>query len=103
MNIGLIGCGNISHTHARAALTIPGAKIAAGYGTNIAKVNRLCQEFGAEPYNNLERFLAHRPMEMVVIGSPSGLHASQGIAAAQHGLHVLTEKPIDISPDRVDR
>jgi len=29
---------------------------------------------------------------MVMIGSPSGLHAEQGIAAARHGLHVLVEK-----------
>ena len=42
-------------------------------------------------------------MDLVVIGSPSGLHAEQGIAAAQHGLHVLTEKPIDTSTARADR
>ena len=41
-------------------------------------------------------------MDMVAIGSPSGLHAAQGIAAAQRGLHVLTEKPIDISTERAD-
>jgi predicted dehydrogenase len=41
-------------------------------------------------------------MQMVVIGSPSGLHATQGVAAAESGLHVLVEKPIDISTDRAD-
>ena len=41
-------------------------------------------------------------MDAVIIGTPSGLHAEQGIGAAQHGLHVLTEKPIDISTDRAD-
>jgi predicted dehydrogenase len=41
-------------------------------------------------------------MDLVVIGSPSGLHAAQGIAAARHGLHVLTEKPIEISTARAD-
>jgi predicted dehydrogenase len=41
-------------------------------------------------------------MDLVAIGSPSGLHATQGIAAAQCGLHVLTEKPIDISTERAD-
>jgi UDP-N-acetyl-2-amino-2-deoxyglucuronate dehydrogenase len=39
---------------------------------------------------------------MVVIGSPSGLHAAQGIAASRRGLHVLTEKPIDISTQRAN-
>jgi UDP-N-acetyl-2-amino-2-deoxyglucuronate dehydrogenase len=39
---------------------------------------------------------------MVLIGSPSGLHAHQGIAAAQCGLHVLVEKPIDVTTERTD-
>ena len=102
IHIGLIGGGNITETHARAARAIPGVKIAAIYGTNADKVARLCREYGGVPYQAFEKFLAHRPMDLVAIGSPSGLHATQGIAAAQRGLHVLTEKPIDISTERAD-
>jgi UDP-N-acetyl-2-amino-2-deoxyglucuronate dehydrogenase len=102
MHIGLIGGGNISETHARAARAIPGVEVAAIFGTNAEKVGRLCREYGGTPYSEFEKFLYHRPMEIVAIGSPSGLHAEQGIAAARHGLHVLTEKPIDISVERAD-
>ena len=101
-HIGLIGGGNISGTHARAARAIAGVEIAAIYGTNPDKVNGLCREHGGTPYLDFESFLAHRPMDLVAIGSPSGLHAAQGIAAAQRGLHVLTEKPIDITTRRAD-
>jgi UDP-N-acetyl-2-amino-2-deoxyglucuronate dehydrogenase len=101
-HIGLIGGGNISETHARAARAIPDVEIAAIFGTNAQKVGRLCREYGGRPYGNFDEFLAHRPMQLVAIGSPSGLHAEQGIAAARYGLHVLTEKPIDISLDRAD-
>ena len=102
IHIGLIGGGNISATHARAARAIPGIEIAAIYGTNAGKIAALGQEQSAKPYQDFDAFLAHRPMDMVAIGSPSGLHAAQGIAAAQRGLHVLTEKPIDISTERAD-
>ncbi len=102
IRLGLIGGGNISETHARAARAIPGVEIAAIYGTNEQKVRRLCGEYGGAAYSNVEEFLEHRPMDMVAIGSPSGLHAEQGIAAAASGLHVLTEKPIDISTERTD-
>ena len=102
IHIGLIGGGNITETHARAAGAIAGAEIAAIYGTNVDKVDRLCREHGGTRYQDFERFLAHRPMDLVAIGSPSGLHATQGIAAAQRGIHVLTEKPIDISTERTD-
>ena len=102
IHIGLIGGGNISATHARAAHAIAGVEIAAIYGTNAKKVAALCREHGAKAYHDFDAFLAHHPMNMVAIGSPSGLHAAQGIAAAHRGLHVLTEKPIDISAERAD-
>jgi UDP-N-acetyl-2-amino-2-deoxyglucuronate dehydrogenase len=102
VHIGLIGGGNITETHARAARAISGISISAVYGTNTTNVERLCREYGGRAYQDFESFLAHRPMDVVIIGSPSGLHATEGIAAAQRGLHVLTEKPIDISTERAD-
>jgi len=102
IHIALIGGGNISETHARAANAIPGVQIAAIYGTDAEKVARLCREYGGKPFADFDAFLSHRPMQAVILGSPSGQHAEQGIAAAQRGLHVLTEKPIDLSTKRAD-
>src|SRR3989475_12727571 len=101
-HIGLIGGANITETHARAARAIPGAEISAIHGTNAEKIARLCREHGGTPYQSFDAFLKHRPMDLVIIGSPSGLHAPQGIAAARQGLHVLTEKPIEITTERAD-
>lgn len=102
LHVGLIGGGNITETHARALRAIPGAEISAIHGANAEKIARLAREHGGKPYQDLEAFLKHRPMDLVILGSPSGLHAEQGIAAARHGLHVLTEKPIEISTVRAD-
>src|ERR1700730_15390320 len=102
IHVGLIGGGNITETHARAVRGVPGASIAAIYGTNVERVDRLCREHGGRAYQNFDAFLGHRPMDLVMIGSPSGLHAAHGIAAAQRGLHVLTEKPIEINTTRAD-
>lgn len=101
-HIGLIGGGNITDTHARAARVIPGVEISAIYGTHPDKTAKLCVDYGGTPFADIEKFMAHRPMDLVIIGSPSGLHAEHGIKAARHGLHVLTEKPIDISTARAD-
>lgn len=102
VHIGILGGGNISGTHARAAVAIPDVEIAAIYGANREKATRLAQQVGGRIYDDLERFLDHRPMDLVAIGSPSGLHAEQGIAAARRGLHILVEKPIDITTARAD-
>ena len=101
-HIGLIGSGNISETHALAARSIPGVQIAAIYGTNPQTAARLATERQAKPYTEFAAFLAHKPMDLVILGTPSGRHAEQGIAAAQRGLHVLTEKPIDIATKNAD-
>lgn len=100
--VGILGGGNISETHARAAYETDGVEVAAIYGQNQEKAARLSELFGGKVFNSLPELLQHKPLDVVMIGSPSGLHAEQGIAAAQAGLHVLVEKPLDITTERAD-
>lgn len=102
MNVGILGAGNISDTHARAASAVAGTSIVAVHGGHAARAERLAATYGATAYAALDLFLAHQPMDVVAIGSPSGLHAEQGIAACRRGLHVLVEKPIDVTVERAD-
>ena len=101
-SIGIIGGGNISDTHARSALQLDGVSISAFFGQNKEKTAHLAQQYGGKAYTDFPSFLKHKPMELVIVGSPSALHAEQGIAAARHGLHVLTEKPLDVTTKRSD-
>src|SRR5512132_3947622 len=103
VHVGILGAGNISDTHARAALAIPGAAIAAVHGANPAKAERLAAAHGGTVYRDLDAFLRHRPMELVTIGSPSGRHADEVIAAAQAAVHVLCETPLGLTAEQVDR
>ena len=100
--VGILGAGNISDTHARAAASIPGVQVVAVHGQNAARAASLAEQHGARAFETLDAFLAHRPMDIVAIGSPSSLHADQGIAAVSRGLHVLVEKPLDITAARSD-
>jgi UDP-N-acetyl-2-amino-2-deoxyglucuronate dehydrogenase len=102
VHVGLIGAGNISDTHARAVQAIPGAELAAVYSPTREHVEQFVARHGGVAYDALDRMLAQRPLDMVVIGTPSGLHADHGIAAAGRGLHVLVEKPIEVSTARAD-
>jgi predicted dehydrogenase len=99
LQAGFVGCGNITDTHARAAREA-GMGIAAFFGRDARKAEALAALYGGRAFSRYDDFLAHRPMDLVVIGSPSGLHAEQGVAATEHGLHVLVEKPIDVSTAR---
>jgi len=101
VRIGILGAGGISDTHARAARDIAGAQVVAVHGANRNKTAALATAAGAAAYDDLAAFLAH-PMDVVAIGSPSGVHAEQALAAIERGLHVLVEKPLDITTARID-
>src|SRR5262245_23458004 len=102
LHIGLIGAGNISDTHARAAAAIPGVAVAAVCAPTRAHAESLAARHGATAYDALDSFIAHRPLDIAIVGSPSGLHAEHGIAAARRGIHVLVEKPLDVTTERAD-
>jgi len=101
LRIGLVGAGGISGTHARAARAIRGVEIVAVYGTDRRKVEALAHEYAAAPCDTLDAFFA-TPMDVVAIGSPSGVHAEEAIAAVRHGIHALVEKPLDITTTKID-
>jgi predicted dehydrogenase len=101
-HVAIVGAGNISDTHARAASEIPGVKIEAVCGLVPERVAHLAEQYGATGYTDYEECLRHEPLSVVLLGTPSGLHAQQGLAAAQHGLHVLAEKPLDVRTEEID-
>jgi UDP-N-acetyl-2-amino-2-deoxyglucuronate dehydrogenase len=98
LRAGLVGCGNITDTHARAALEA-GLVPTAFFGRDAGKAEAFAARYGGRPCTSFESFL-EQPLDLVIIGSPSGLHAEQGIAAVERGLHVLVEKPIDVTVAR---
>jgi UDP-N-acetyl-2-amino-2-deoxyglucuronate dehydrogenase len=101
VRVGIVGGGGISGTHVRAAQGIDGVEVVAVFGHNSQKTAALAASAGATAYDTLDAFLGH-PMDIVVIGSPSGLHAEQAIAAVRRGLHVLVEKPLDVTTAKID-
>jgi predicted dehydrogenase len=46
--------------------------------------------------------VAHRPLDAVLVGTPSGVHAEHALVAAREGVHALVEKPLDITVAKVD-
>ena len=101
MNAGLVGAGNISDTHARAALAA-GLRIAGVHGDNRDKARALAHRYGTTAFDSLDAMLEQPALDLVIIGSPSARHAEQAIAAARRGRHVLVEKPLDITTARID-
>src|SRR2546422_10034471 len=86
VRIGILGGGNISDTPARAARESRGVEVVAYWGRDPDKTARMAGRYGGAAYRDLGRFLEHRPMDVLPVGTPSGLHAQHAHHARRRGL-----------------
>jgi len=102
-NFGIIGAGLIADFHARAIESLENARLAGICGTNAAKVKALAEKFNCRSFPGYSEMLRSGEVDIVTIATPSGAHMEPAIEAARYGKHVLCEKPLEISLDRIDK
>ena len=102
IRFAIVGTGNIADFHARAITLVPGAELVAVHSRRPEPGQIFAAKYSAEFVENYDALLARPDVDAVCITTPSGTHAELGIAAARAGKHVLSEKPLDITPARVD-
>ena len=100
---GIVGCGLIGEFHARAIQAIPEAELVAVADVVEASARRLAEKFGCRYFTDVGKMLRLDEIDIVTICTPSGLHADTAVPAAAAGKHVIVEKPLDITLERVDR
>lgn len=67
-----------------------------------ARQNEAIERFDCLAYNTIHELLANEAVELVVVATPSQLHANDVIAALRAGKHVIVEKPMAPSLAEVD-
>ena len=100
--IGLVGCGRISKSHFDALRKVDGLALSAVCDMDAERAARAGEEQGVPSYRSLDEMLRAGDVDVVTICTPSGLHSAHGIAAAQAGKHVVTEKPMSLSLRQAD-
>jgi predicted dehydrogenase len=100
--VGIIGAGVIADFHARALQAMDGAELVAAYARKQEKADAFGDKHGCSGYADLEGFLAHPGMDAVTICSVSGAHLEHASAAARAGKHIICEKPLEVTPERID-
>ena len=94
LGVGLIGCGDIAPTHAKALQQTKNAKLVACMDVVEASAKSLGEEYGVPWTTKLEELLARPEVELVTIATPAFTHLSLAEQAAKAGKAVLCEKPI---------
>jgi len=99
---GVVGAGMISQFHASALAAMEGAELVAVFDRSRERAETYAQQHACASYDNLDAFLAHEGLDVVTICTPSGVHLEPALAAAQAGKHVVVEKPIEVTTEKVD-
>ncbi len=104
IGFAVVGCGNISRTHASAIQDVEAAELVACCDVVEEKAADWAEEhdLGDNYHRDLEDLLERDDIQAVSICTPSGMHSEHAIMAAQAGKHILCEKPLDVTLKRID-
>ena len=102
VGFGIIGAGMIAELHARTIKELANTELVGFFDTNYAAAQKRAEQFGCKAYEKFEDFLADPAIEAVTIATPSGMHGKVAIPAAKAGKHILCEKPLEITLEKVD-
>ena len=100
---GIAGCGMIADFHAQAITAMKGGHLACVYSRSKVNAARISKAFGCSAYQDYKAFLAHPGLDIVAIATPSGAHLEPCVQAAKAGKHIICEKPLEVTLERVDR
>lgn len=102
LRIGIVGCGSMGREHLRLVAELPDVEVAGVCDPHAPASQNVGECFGVSAWNDMEAFCREAKPDVVHLCTPSGLHGEQGIIAARHGIHVLSEKPLDINLSKAD-
>ena len=95
VRFALVGCGRIAKSHFAALAGLRDrAELVAVCDSDPRALDEATAANAAAGYDSLTALLAQSEPDVVVLATPSGLHAEQTIQIAQAGRHVMTEKPM---------
>jgi len=99
LNWGLIGASDIAKTRMIPAIrSQPDTGVSAVLSSSAEHAKSYAKENQIpKPYHDLDEFLQDPEIDVVYISTTNELHASQAIAAAKAGKHVLSDKPLALT------
>jgi UDP-N-acetyl-2-amino-2-deoxyglucuronate dehydrogenase len=95
IRFALVGCGRISANHFDALERhADRAELVGICDVDPKALERAEQRTGAPAFRTIDDLLAGTSADIVILATPSGIHAEQAVMVAAAGRHVMTEKPM---------
>ena len=99
LNFALVGCGRIAKRHSELLgfNEINGAKLVSVCDNVIDKANKIAEQFKVSSYQDMDEMMKSESVDVVVVLTPSGLHAEHVINLSKYGKHIMVEKPMALT------
>ncbi len=97
IGLGIAGLGMAGAVMVRAAAAHPGVKLVAAAEPHDTPRAAFSRDFDAAAYASVEQLCADPAVDAIYIATPHQFHAPHAILAAEHGKHIILEKPMALT------
>jgi predicted dehydrogenase len=101
--VGVIGCGVICENHIIPLIENDNTELVAVCDIVEDKAIKYANKYNCKAYFDYKEMLESEELDSVHICLPHYLHSEVAIYAMEHGVNVLTEKPMDIDLESAER
>lgn len=104
IKVAVVGCGRVSRTvHYNSINNNTSLDFRAVCDTDRDRADTWSAKNKVKAYYSIEELLNNEELDLVSINVPNRLHPELGMKVAEHGVHVICEKPLGIRLAEVDR
>lgn len=95
LKVGLVGCGRISKNHFDSIRQYAeDLELSCVCDIDSEALGQATAKYNVQGYTEIKDMLTRETLDLIVLCTPSGLHPSQAVLAANYGVHVVSEKPM---------
>ncbi|MEO9891847.1 Gfo/Idh/MocA family oxidoreductase [Aurantibacter sp.] len=102
IGVGIIGTGSIVNTYNKCISELEGVELVALYTKSSSRVAEVEKAFGVQAFDDLDKLLSLPEIQLICVCNESGNHGEAIQKAAAAGKHILSEKPLEVTPEKID-
>ena len=96
LNVAIIGCGRISVMHLLPAANLAQSNLVCVCDVKKDRADECAKKYGVKAYYDYKEMFEKEQLDAVHICLPHYIHVEVSIYAMEHGVNVLSEKPMSI-------
>lgn len=102
IGIGIIGTGSIVNTYVKCISEIAETELVALFTKSSNRVEEAEGLFGVPVFDDFKKLLAQPEIQLICVCNESGNHGEAIKKSSDAGKHILSEKPLEVTSEKID-